>query len=53
MQKWNNLKITDSCNHELARDMLADGEPIEKIVKYSKLPRSEVEAIAAGMNQED
>ena len=46
-------EVTDSRNHEMARDMLADGEPIEKIVKYSKLPRSEVEAIAAGMNQED
>ena len=46
-------EVTDSRNHELARDMLADGEPIEKIVKYSKLPRSEVEAIAADLNRKD
>jgi hypothetical protein len=32
---------------ETARDMLADGKPIEEIVKYSRLSLEEVQAIAA------
>ncbi len=46
-------EVTDYRNHEMARDMLADGKPIDEIVKYSKLPRSEVEAIAADLNRKD
>ena len=30
-----------------ATEMLLDNEPIDKIVKYTKLPREEVEALAA------
>ena len=32
----------DNRNVEMALDMLADNEPIEKIVKYSHLPESKV-----------
>jgi predicted transposase YdaD len=32
----------DNRNVEMALDMLADNEPVEKIVKYSHLPESKV-----------
>ena len=32
----------DNRNVEMALDMLADNEPIEKIVKYSHLPESKI-----------
>jgi uncharacterized protein YfkK (UPF0435 family) len=36
---------------DTARDMLADGEPIEKIVKYSRLSLEEIQAIADELNR--
>ena len=35
-------KGRDTRNTEIALDMLADNEPIEKIVKYSHLPKEKV-----------
>ena len=32
----------DNRNVEMALDMLADDEPVEKIVKYSRLPESKI-----------
>ncbi len=32
-------------NIEIAREMLLDGEPIEKIMKYTELPREEIEKL--------
>ena len=30
---------------EIAKEMLNDGEPIEKIIKYSKLTKDEIEKL--------
>ena len=43
-------QVMDERNHEIARDMLADGKPIKEIVKYSKLSLEEVQAIAAELS---
>jgi len=36
---------------EMARDMLIDNEPIEKILKYTKLSESEILSIKASLEQ--
>ncbi|WP_406538236.1 PD-(D/E)XK nuclease family transposase [Fibrobacter sp.] len=41
----------DKKAREMARDMLLDNEPIDKIVKYTKLPDSEVLEIKASLDQ--
>ena len=45
-------QVTAERNHDMARDMLTDGEPIEKIVKYSRLSLEEVQAIATELNHD-
>ena len=35
-------KVRDNRNNEIARDMLADNEPLEKIVRYSHLPKEKI-----------
>ena len=41
----------DKKAREIARDMLLDNEPIDKIVKYTKLPDSEVLEIKASLDR--
>lgn len=41
----------DKKAREIARDMLLDSEPIDKIVKYTKLPDSEVLEIKASLDR--
>ena len=42
---WKNAGI-DEANTRMAREMLRDNEPMEKIVKYSHLPQERVEELA-------
>ena len=42
---WRNEGI-DEANTRMAREMLRDNEPMDKIVKYSHLPRERIEELA-------
>ena len=42
----------DNRNVEMALDMLADNEPIEKIVKYSHLPESKILELKASSSND-
>ena len=42
---WKNAGI-DEANTRMAREMLRDNEPMEKIVKYSHLPQERIEELA-------
>ena len=49
-EAWNKAQneVRNEDRYSVAKDMLADDEPIEKIIRYSKLTREQIESLKGG-----